>query len=104
VLVVVGDTGRTDNLLPYVQGADGLVIESTYIQTEMDLAKSFGHITAAQAASLAKEAHVKDLYLTHLSRRYRERDVLEEAQTVFPEAIVARDYDKFMVKRDEEDE
>jgi ribonuclease Z len=104
VLVVVGDTGRTDNLLQYVQGADGLVIESTYIQTETDLAKSFGHITAAQAAALAKEANVKNLYLTHLSRRYRERDVLEEAQTVFPEAIVARDYDKFMVKRDEDEE
>lgn len=101
-LVVVGDTGRVDNLLPYVQDADGLVIEATYIQAEAELADSFGHITAAQAASLAKEANVKNLYLTHLSRRYRERDVLEEAQAVMPDAIVARDFDKFQIKRDED--
>ena len=101
-LVVVGDTGRVDNLLPYVQDADGLVIEATYIQAEAELAKDFGHITAAQAAELAKEANVKHLYLTHLSRRYRERDVLEEAQAVMPDAIVARDFDRFQVKRDED--
>jgi len=101
-LVVVGDTGRVDNLLPYVQDADGLVIEATYIQAEAELADSFGHITAAQAAALAKESNVKNLYLTHLSRRYRERDVLEEAQAVMPDAIVARDFDKFQIKRDED--
>ena len=80
----------------------GLVIEATYIQAEAELAKDFGHITAAQAAELAKEANVKHLYLTHLSRRYRERDVLEEAQAVMPDAIVARDFDRFQVKRDED--
>ncbi|MBG0786298.1 MAG: ribonuclease Z [Anaerolineaceae bacterium] len=101
-LVVVGDTGRVDNLLPYVQDADGLVIEATYINAETELAENFGHITAAQAAGLAKEAGVRNLYLTHLSRRYRERDVLEEAQSVLPNAIVARDFDRFQVKRDEE--
>jgi ribonuclease Z len=101
-LVVVGDTGRVDNLKPYVQDADGLVIEATYIESETELAKNFGHITAAQAAGLAKEANVKNVYLTHLSRRYRERDVLEEAQAVLPSAIVARDFDKFQVRHEEE--
>lgn len=102
-LVVVGDTGRVDNLLPYVQDADGLVIEATYIKSEADLAEDFGHITAAQAAGLAKEANVRNLYLTHLSRRYRERDVLEEAQSVLPSAIVARDFDRFQVKREQDE-
>lgn len=101
-LVVVGDTGRVDNILPYVQDADGLVIEATYINAETELAENFGHITAAQAAGLAKDAGVKNLYLTHLSRRYRERDVLEEAQSVMPNAIVARDFDRFQIKHDEE--
>jgi ribonuclease Z len=102
-LVVVGDTGQVDNLRPYVQDADGLVIEATYIKAEEELAENFGHITAAQAAGLAKEANVRNLYLTHLSRRYRERDVLEEAQTVLPSAIVVRDFDRFQIKRDQED-
>jgi ribonuclease Z len=39
------------------------------------------------------------LILTHLSRRYRERDVLAEAQAVFPETVVARDFDRFQIKR-----
>ncbi len=99
-LVVVGDAGRVDNLLPYVQDADGLVIEATYIKEEADLAERFGHLTAAQAANLAVEANVGELYLTHLSRRYRERDVLEEAQAIFPATYVARDFDHFTVRRD----
>ena len=44
---------------------------------------------------------MKQLILTHLSRRYREKDVLQEAQAVFPETVVARDFDTFTVKRDE---
>lgn len=99
-LVVVGDTGATGNLMPYVQNADALVIEATYIEAEADLAERFGHLTARQSAGFAKEAGVGQLYLTHLSRRYRERDVLDEARAVFPSAHVARDFDHFQIKRD----
>jgi ribonuclease Z len=41
---------------------------------------------------------VKQLILTHISRRYREKDVLAEAQVVFPNTVVARDFDAFTVK------
>ncbi len=99
-LVVVGDVGRVDKLLPYIKDADALVIESTYITEEAELAENFGHITAAQAAELANEANVRELYLTHLSRRYRERDVLDEAQAIFPTVQVARDFDRFQIKHD----
>jgi len=98
-LVVVGDTGRPDKLLKYVQDADALIIEATYIEEEKEMAERFGHLTAAQAAELAKTAGVRELYLTHLSRRYREKDVLEEAQIIFPSVHVARDFDHFQVKR-----
>jgi len=101
-LVVVGDTGRPDKLVEYVRDVDGLIIESTYIQAEEDLAQRFDHLTAAQAAALAREAGVGQLYLTHLSRRYRERDVLEEAQGVFPSVHVARDFDHFKILREED--
>jgi ribonuclease Z len=101
-LVVVGDTGKPDKVLPFIQGVDALVIESTYIQAEQELADRFDHLTAAQAAGLAKEAGVGSLYLTHLSRRYREKDVLEEAQAIFPLAQVARDYDSYQIRRDQD--
>jgi ribonuclease Z len=101
-LVVVGDTGHADKLVEYARDADALVIESTYVQAEEDLAKRFDHLTAAAAAEMAKEAGVGQLYLTHLSRRYRERDVLEEAQAVFPAVHVARDFDHFKITRENE--
>lgn len=99
-LMVVGDTGRTDDLLQYAQGADALVIESTYLDEEAGMAKQFAHMTARGAADLALKAGVKQLILTHISRRYREKDVLAEAQSIFPNVVVARDFDNFPVKRD----
>jgi ribonuclease Z len=99
-LMVVGDTGRTDDLLEVARGADALVIESTYLDEEADMARQFSHMTARGAADLALKAGVKQLILTHISRRYREKDVLTEAQSVFPNSVVARDFDSFMVKRD----
>ncbi len=100
ILVHVGDAGRTDNLLVHCRDADALVIEATYLQREAELARRFGHLTALQAAELAEAANVRRLYLTHLSRRYRERDVLAEARAVFPDTVVARDLDQFQVKRE----
>lgn len=97
--VHIGDTGRTDNLLEYCLNADGLVIESTYLEEEADMARDYSHLTARQAAELAVKAGVKQLILTHISRRYREMDVLAEAQSVFPDAIVARDFDTFQIKQ-----
>jgi len=99
-LVVVGDAGRTDDIIEHCRDADALVIESTYLEEEAEMAAEFSHLTAKQGAALAVEAGVKRLFLTHLSRRYRERDVLAEAQTVFPEAAVVRDFDSFQIKRD----
>lgn len=100
-LVIVGDTGKPEELFDEVQGADGLVIESTYIQEEAEMAKEFGHTTAAEVAQLAKDAGVKRLFLTHISRRYNEKQVLDEAQAIFDTAIVARDFDIYSIKREE---
>ena len=98
-LVVIGDTGRTDNLLEVCRDADALVIESTYLDEEADMASEFSHLTARMGSELAVKAGVKKLILTHLSRRYREKDVLAEAQSVFPGVSVARDFDTFKIKR-----
>ena len=100
-LVVVGDTGRPQDLLEDVRNADGLVIEATYLKDEIELAKDFGHTTAAESAQLAKDAGVRQLFLTHISRRYGEKEVQEEAQAVFENTIVARDFDTYFVKREE---
>lgn len=99
-LAVVGDAGQTDNLAAYVQGVDALVIEATYLSMEAEMAVEYGHLTASQAANLALQAGVKQLILTHVSRRYHERDVLAEAQAIFPQTAVARDFDRYAVTRE----
>ncbi len=99
-LVVIGDVGETDSLLTYVDQADALIIEATYLESEADMARQFGHLTAKRAAELAKKAGVKQLILTHVSRRYRERDILQEAQAVFADTVIARDFDTFTIRRD----
>ncbi|MDL1919672.1 ribonuclease Z [Chloroflexi bacterium CFX5] len=99
-LVVVGDTGRIDNLVEVCKDADLLVIESTYLDEEAEMAGQFSHLTAKMGAELAQKAGVKKLVLTHLSRRYRGKDVLAEAQTVFQNTVVARDFDTFTIKKE----
>ncbi len=99
-LVVVGDAGRTDNLIEVSRDADALVIESTYLDEEADMAKKYSHLTARMGAELAIKAGVKKLILTHISRRYRGKDVLAEAQPVFSNTVVARDFDNFQIKRE----
>lgn len=99
-LAAMGDLGETDSLVEPLKGVDCLVIESTYLQEEADMAKHFSHLTARQAAELAIKIGASQLILTHLSRRYRDKDVLAEAQQVFPNAVVARDFDSFTVKHE----
>jgi ribonuclease Z len=99
-LVHIGDVGRTSELVEICRGVDTIVMEATYLEEEAEMAKQFAHMTAKGAAEFALASGAKHLILTHISRRYRERDVLAEVRTVFPEAVVARDFDAFQVKRD----
>jgi len=100
-LVHIGDVGRISDLVEICRGVDTLVMEATYLEEEAGMAKQFGHMTAKSAAELALSSGVKHLILTHISRRYRERDVLAEARAIFPATVVARDFDAFQVKRGE---
>ena len=103
-LVVVGDAGKTDDLLKICKDADALVIESTYLEEEAEMAHEYSHLTAKQGAELAVKANVKKLILTHISRRYREKDVVREAQAIHPNVSVARDFDTFQIRHNEEKE
>ena len=98
--VHIGDVGRTDNLTEIVREADALIMEATYLEEEAAMAADFGHMTAARAAALARQAGVKYLILTHLSRRYSERQVRQEARAIFPATSVARDLDHFQITRE----
>lgn len=98
-LIFTGDTASTDYLHEVVRDADVLVTEATFLAEDDVIAADFGHITAQQAAELAQAANVRDLLLTHIGRRYAERDVIDEARKVHPHSYVARDLDHFVTKR-----
>jgi ribonuclease Z len=97
-LVMTGDVGRTEGLEQIVRNADALVTEATYMAIDADMARSNGHLTAVQGATLARDNNVKQLILTHISGRYREREIEAEAQTIFPNSVVARDFDSYKIR------
>lgn len=99
-----GDVGDIESLDTVLSGVDLLVSEATYLEEEAEMAQQFGHLTAKRAAAFARDHEIKKLVLTHISRRYREKDVLREAREVFDNTYVARDFDSVMVKREDEEE
>ncbi len=98
-LAFIGDLARTRGVAKYVRAADALVVEATYLEQDREMARQYGHLTAAQAARLAANAKVRQLILTHISRRYPDQEVLAEAQAIFPNTVVASDFDRFEIKR-----
>jgi ribonuclease Z len=102
-LVYVGDVARIDEVIEPAFAADALVMEATYLEEDAEIARQFGHITAAASARAARAAQVKQLYLTHISRRYSGAQIEAEARAIFPNTIVANDLDRVIVKRAQPD-
>jgi ribonuclease Z len=101
-LAVVGDTEEIAGLIEPVRGADALVIEATFLERDATLARARGHLTAAAAARLARDAEVHELLLTHVSGRYSPEEILTEAARHFPNVRVVSDFDRTSIRaRDE---
>jgi ribonuclease Z len=68
----VMDTGLCENVYALADGVDLLVIEATFLAEDAAMARRYGHLTAGQAAGVARESRVRTLVLTHFSQRYQE--------------------------------
>ncbi|MFD5537314.1 ribonuclease Z [Streptomyces sp. NPDC127079] len=66
----VMDTRLCEGVHVLAEGCDLLVIESTFLDEDASLAAEHGHLTAGQAAAVARDAGVRHLVLTHFSQRY----------------------------------
>ncbi len=73
----VMDTRLCDGVHALAEGADLLVIESTFLDEDVRLARDHGHLTAGQAAAVARDAGVRHLVLTHFSQRYSDPSEFE---------------------------
>jgi ribonuclease Z len=76
------------------RGADLLVHEATFTSGDRDRAIETRHSTADEAATLARDAGVRMLALTHISTRVHPRDVKAEARGIFEATVVPRDFDQ----------
>lgn len=92
VMAFVMDTRFCANAVELSRGADMLVCEATYLSSEAEEAREHGHLTAAQAAEIARRGGVGLLVLTHFSQRYFSfRPFLEEARRIHRNVVVAED-------------
>lgn len=97
IVAILGDTRQTANSYALAQNADALVHESTFGKKDGRLAHNYYHSTSTQAAAIAKEAHVKQLLLTHISARYvghAAHELQTEARQIFPRTRVMKDFEQ----------
>lgn len=92
VFAFVMDTAPCAAALELARGADLLVCESTYLSDDAELAARAGHMTAVQAAELARDAGARRLVLTHFSQRYPNNEAfVAEAAPIHADVVAARD-------------
>ena len=91
----VTDTSYQDTIAPEVKGSDLLICEGMFTDELIESAKEKKHLTAKQAATIARDAGgVKQLGLIHYSPRYTEHDLkrlVAEARSIFPNSYLTRD-------------
>jgi len=93
--VYSGDTEPCENLVKISKDADLLIHDSTFFEVMEDRM----HSGAKEAAKIAKKANVKNLILTHFSRRYTSlKELEEEARKVFRNSFAAKDFMRVLVK------
>ncbi|TDS14386.1 RNAse Z [Maribacter caenipelagi] len=86
------DTIYDESLAAKIKDVDVLYHESTFLESEVELATKTKHATALQAAKVAKDANVKTLVLGHYSTRYKSIELFkEEASKIFPNVLLAND-------------
>ncbi len=87
------DTRPTDSIRKNADGSDLFVCEGMYGEKDkLKKAKEYKHMTFYEAAQLAKEAKVNEMWLTHYSPSLtRPEEYMDEVRAIFPGAVAAKD-------------
>ncbi|MBO4775291.1 MAG: ribonuclease Z [Lachnospiraceae bacterium] len=87
------DTRPCRNIPVFAKESDLFICEGMYGENEMiDKAKEHKHMTFSEAAKMAKEAEVKELWLTHYSPSlFKPKEFIDNARSVFENSIAAKD-------------
>ena len=101
-IAVVIDTRYCQNAVELARNARMLLCESTYLEEHRDLAYKHYHLTAREAAMIAKQANARALILTHYSARYLNLKHFEaEAKEIFPHVYLGDDLATFPFPKNE---
>jgi ribonuclease Z len=90
----VTDTQYLPSIAREVQGSDLLICEGMFADDCEDQAKEKKHMTARQAATIARDANASRMAMIHYSPRYTDRELdvlLKQAQEVYPKAELTKD-------------
>lgn len=98
-VAVILDTAYTSEAVSLAKNSDLAIIESSFSKEESSKAKEYKHLTAEDAAKIAKLAKVKSLFLTHISQRYESKLAIieREAKKIFKNTKIAKDLEKVLV-------
>lgn len=98
------DTRPTESILQHAKGSDLLILEGMYGEPDkLAKAREHRHMTMYEAAKIAREAQVPELWLTHYSPSLmRPDEFIPEVRKIFPSAIAARDGRTVELKFEEE--
>ncbi len=98
-IAVILDTLYNKNAIQLAKNADILICESSFSNEEKAQAREYKHLTAEQAATIAKKAGVKHLVLTHISQRYEHnfKKIKDEASRIFKKITIAHDLQSFEI-------
>ena len=96
----ITDTMYFPELSDYAHDSDILFCEGMFDSSLEDDARQKKHMTAAQAAMVARDGNVGRLCLQHYSPRYSDRELktlAAEARAIFPETVLTRDRMSFEI-------
>lgn len=87
------DTRPTNSIAEHAREADLFICEGMYAEKEkLVKAKQYKHMTFYEAARLAADAHVKELWLTHFSPSLvRGEDYMDAVRAIYPNAYLGKD-------------
>ncbi len=87
------DTRPTDSIVKNAEDADLFICEGMYGEPDkLAKAKEYRHMTFYEAAQMAKQAKVSQMWLTHYSPSLtRPEEYMDEVRKIFPASVAAKD-------------
>lgn len=93
------DTSMNKKIVPFVKDSNLLITEASFSSELEKKAKEHKHLTAKQAGEIAKKSKSDELFLIHVSQRYKKEPekILKEAKSVFKNSYLPKDLDSVKV-------